>query len=107
MAGINIKELTAQNQSSGETHSGPSFISQILNYDIKLFGKSFSDKKKEKFYSQLHLLTMTGVDLRSSLELLTQATKKTRFSWVPLEKKDESSCRISVNIPLSSPIRML
>lgn len=79
MAGINIKELTAQNQtsSSEKAHLDSSFISQILNYDIKLFGKSFSDKKKEKFYSQLHLLTMTGVDLRSSLELLTdQATKK-------------------------------
>jgi type IV pilus assembly protein PilC len=79
MAGINIKELTAQSQivSGEKSNPGPSFISQILNYDIKLFGKSFSDKKKEKFYSQLHLLTMTGVDLRSSLELLTdQATKK-------------------------------
>ena len=79
MAGINIKELTAQDQTTfrEKTRPGSSPISQILNYDIKIFGKSFSDKKKEKFYSQLHLLTMTGVDLRSSLELLTdQATKK-------------------------------
>jgi len=52
MAGINIKELTGKDQRSTEIETGSerSFILKLLNYDIKFFGKSYSDKKKEKFW---------------------------------------------------------
>lgn len=79
MAGINIKELSTVKQSSTSSmrSEGDSVINRILSYEINLFGKVFSDKKKEKFYSQLYLLIDSGVDLKSSLELLKeQQTKK-------------------------------
>ena len=35
-------------------------ISALLNRDIKLFKPSFSDRRKERFYSELHTLLVAG-----------------------------------------------
>ncbi|MBN8696073.1 MAG: type II secretion system F family protein [Bacteroidetes bacterium] len=45
-------------------------IKEAFNKDIDLFGSSFSDKKKERFYSELSILFSSGVDIRSALELI-------------------------------------
>lgn len=79
MAGINIKELSKVNQSSVSITKKDevSFVTRILNYEINFLGNRYADKKKERFYSQLYLLIDSGVDLKSSLELLKeQQTKK-------------------------------
>lgn len=44
----------------------------FLNKDLKLFGSGFSDKKKERFYSELCILFSARVDIRSALELIEE-----------------------------------
>jgi type IV pilus assembly protein PilC len=47
-------------------------LSSILNKEIKLFGKKFGDKQKEKLYGEMTTLLNAGVDIRTSLELLEE-----------------------------------
>jgi type IV pilus assembly protein PilC len=49
----------------------------IFNRDIQLFN-SFNDKKKERFYMDLRILLMAGVDLKSALELIIEEQPKER-----------------------------
>lgn len=51
-------------------------LMQLLNRDIRLFGKSWNDKKKERFYSELHVLLTAGIDIRTALELLESEAEK-------------------------------
>jgi type IV pilus assembly protein PilC len=44
----------------------------FLNKDIRLFGSGFSDRKKERFYSELHTLLVAGVDIRTAFELMEE-----------------------------------
>ena len=48
----------------------------FLNKDIKLFNKSFNDKKKEKFYSELSILLSSGIDIKTSLEIIIEEQQK-------------------------------
>ena len=48
----------------------------FLNKDIKIFGSRFTDKKKERFYSELTILFAAGVDIRSALELIEEEQTK-------------------------------
>ncbi len=48
----------------------------FLNKDLKLFGAGFSDKKKERFYSELCILFSAGVDIRSAMELIEEEQTK-------------------------------
>lgn len=48
----------------------------FLNKDLKLFEGGFSDKKKERFYSELCILFSAGVDIRSALELIEEEQTK-------------------------------
>ncbi|MES2288085.1 MAG: type II secretion system F family protein [Bacteroidota bacterium] len=48
----------------------------FLNKDLKLFETGFSDKKKERFYSELCILFSAGVDIRSALELMEEEQTK-------------------------------
>ncbi|HEX8514819.1 MAG TPA: type II secretion system F family protein [Bacteroidia bacterium] len=48
----------------------------FLNKDIQLFGNSFNDKKKERFYSELCILFSAGVDIRAALELIEEEQEK-------------------------------
>lgn len=45
-------------------------LATILNKEIKLFGKRFGDKQKEKLYGEMNTLLNAGVDIKTSLELL-------------------------------------
>ncbi|PCJ87268.1 MAG: general secretion pathway protein GspF [Flavobacteriales bacterium] len=52
-------------------------VLDMLNHDIKLFSFQLSDKKKERFYSELNILFSAGVDIISALELIeTEQSKK-------------------------------
>ncbi len=42
----------------------------LLSKDIRLFGIHLSDKKKERFYSELNILLLSGVDIRTALEII-------------------------------------
>lgn len=52
------------------------FVSAILSKEITLFGKRLSDTKKEHFYSELHILLISGVDFKTSLEIVAEQQKK-------------------------------
>ena len=49
-----------------------SSIFDFLNKDIRLFGTQLSDKKKERFYSELHILFSAGLDIKTTLELIEE-----------------------------------
>lgn len=50
--------------------------SSILEREITVFGKSFSNKKKEDFYTELSVLLKAGVTLKESLHLIEEGQKK-------------------------------
>ena len=57
----------------------PSFdINTVLKKEIHFFGNSFSNKKKERFYSELHVLLKAGLTLKDAIELIAQEQKKER-----------------------------
>jgi type IV pilus assembly protein PilC len=51
-------------------------IFSFLNKDIKLFGSAMNDRKKERFFSEVHVLLGAGVDIRTALELLENEAEK-------------------------------
>ena len=48
----------------------------FLNKDIKLFNSGLSDKKKERFYSEMTILFTAGVDVKTALELIEEEQTK-------------------------------
>lgn len=63
-----VKSLSVESREEG--------WSSFLNKDIRLFGNGFSDKNKERFYSEMGILFAAGVDIRSALELIEQEQGK-------------------------------
>lgn len=74
MTGIDLNKITQAGKSAKAENTGNVF--DFLNKDIKLFGAAFNDKKKERFYSELHILFSAGVDIRSALELIEEEQTK-------------------------------
>jgi type IV pilus assembly protein PilC len=62
-------------ESTGEKKSSPG-IFDFMSRDIKLFGNAWNDKKKERFYGELHVLLTAGIDIRTALELLENEAEK-------------------------------
>ncbi|AWX43271.1 Protein transport protein HofC like protein [Flagellimonas maritima] len=48
----------------------------ILERELVFFGKSFSNKKKEDFYTELSVLLKAGITLKESLKLIEEGQKK-------------------------------
>lgn len=46
-----------------------------MNKDIRLFGSVVSDKVREEFYRELHLMFSTGIDLRMALDIFASEMK--------------------------------
>ena len=53
-------------------------LNKLLNTDLAVFGKTFSDKQKEGFYIELHTLITAGVDIKAALELVEEEQNKQR-----------------------------
>ena len=51
-------------------------LAGLLKKEIRFFGSSFSNKKKENFYTELSVLLKAGVNLREALSLLAENQKK-------------------------------
>lgn len=49
--------------------------SHWMNREIKLFSHPLSDKVRETFYRELHLMFSTGIDLRLALDIFTEALR--------------------------------
>jgi len=52
------------------------FKKPLLQREITLFGKSFSNKKKEDFYTELSVLLQAGITLKEALKLIEEGQKK-------------------------------
>jgi type IV pilus assembly protein PilC len=61
-------------------------ILSLLNKDIRLGGGGLKDKKKESFYSELHILLSSGIDIRTALDIIVEEQKsesdKTLFKTI-------------------------
>ncbi|HTC00442.1 MAG TPA: type II secretion system F family protein [Ferruginibacter sp.] len=65
------KKIKSANETSG--------FWTILNKDIKIFGSDLPDKVKESFYLELSTLLAAGVDIRASLELITNEQPQKKY----------------------------
>ena len=59
-----------------QTRKSQAALSSVLDREIRLPGQGWSDKKKERFYGEMHTLLLAGVDLRSAIDLLAQEQTK-------------------------------
>ena len=64
-------------------------VMSILNKDIKFGSGELKDKKKESFYSELQVLLSSGIDIRTSLDIVVDEQKsdadKKLFSGIKAE----------------------
>ncbi len=71
---VNVNHIkNQQKQKKGQSKNNS--LIELLNKDISLGSKGLSDKKKERFYSELSVLVNSGVDLASSLEIIVKQEK--------------------------------
>jgi type II secretory pathway component PulF len=54
-------------------------VTSILQKEITFFGKSFSNKKKEDFYTEISVLLKAGINLKEALHLIEENEKKERI----------------------------
>lgn len=73
--GFDLKNIATDTLSSGDgihnKHKTP-----LLEREIILFGKSFSNRKKEDFYTELSVLLKAGISLKKALTLIEEGQKK-------------------------------
>lgn len=72
---VKIDNKTLKN----ERKSGNGF-SDLLQQEISFNGGKWNTKKKEQFFTELSVLFMSGIDLRQSLELLSEENKTKKES---------------------------
>ena len=63
-------------------------LNEFLSKDINFGNKALSDRKKESFYSELAILLSSGIDLRTSLEIIIEEQAK---------EKDKLLFRVTYN----------
>ena len=71
MSGFKLEQTIAQEQSS----SDKDWLNNLLQKEIA-FGKSFGNKKKEDFYSELAVLLKAGIQLKDAIALIQGNQKK-------------------------------
>ncbi|MFA6924751.1 MAG: type II secretion system F family protein [Bacteroidales bacterium] len=73
----NIKLKKDSNTGNNNNADKENLLQTILTKDIKLFGNKLSDKKKQGFYSDMFILLSSGIDIKTTLELICdEFTKK-------------------------------
>lgn len=87
MSKIDLNKLKSIPKPS-ENVQGKKGTFDFLNKEIKFFGSSFGDKKKERFYSELAILFTSGVDIRSALELIEEEQTKEKDKLLFSKIKD-------------------
>lgn len=84
MPSIDVSRYQKKKQPKGNEGAGD--LLAFLNKDISFGSKQVSDKKKEGLYLELSTLLLSGIDLRTSLELILvdqeQAKDKALFEGV-------------------------
>jgi len=57
------------------------WLANTLQKEVTLFGKSFGNKKKEDFYTELAVLLKAGINLKDSLSLIQENQKKEKLKF--------------------------
>ena len=87
MAGIKLKSENPGNGLS-EKKDTAGVVIAFLNRDIRIFGKQLRDKKKYNLYLDLHVLLSSGIDIKSSLDIICDdAVKKEETTLLNTLKK--------------------
>jgi type IV pilus assembly protein PilC len=90
MNGINLKEEMQKRArvEPGNAENSWSWKS-IMETDISLFSKKFSDKQKEAFYLELSTLLMANLDIKTSLELIEGEQTEPKLAKIISTLKDD------------------
>jgi len=75
MNGIDINKVKKA-QSKADEKNALQNVVDFLNKDFTLFGSKMNDKKKEAFYHELGILLSAGVDIKTTLELISAEQTK-------------------------------
>ncbi|HTF81922.1 MAG TPA: type II secretion system F family protein, partial [Cytophagales bacterium] len=78
MSGIDIKSIKKDSAIKGLPQDKDKSIFAFLNKDIQLFGSGLSDKLKEEFYHQLAMLLASGVDVRTTFDIIVDEQQKAK-----------------------------
>lgn len=76
MPSIDISQYQKKKRPDAKT--GQSDLFAFLNRDISFGGKQVPDKKKESLYVELSTLLLSGIDLRTALELILVDQEQTK-----------------------------
>lgn len=77
MSGIEIKKIkTATTKQPVQEEGFLDRLTGLLNKDISLSKKTWKNAQRERFYSELHTLLTSGLDIRLSLELILSEQEK-------------------------------
>jgi type IV pilus assembly protein PilC len=71
---IELKKFNRVNQHVSKSQKN--WLLELLSKDLKMGSSGLNDKKKERFYSELHILFSSGVDIRSALDLISDGQTK-------------------------------
>jgi len=76
MPSIDLSRYEQKKKAKSSQKEDSGGLLAFLNKDISLSGKELSDKKKEALYLELSSLLLAGINLKSSLELITTDQEK-------------------------------
>lgn len=87
MAGIRIDKINGHNQASSKK-SQMEWFSNLMKKDFHFGSNELGDKQKSNFYNDLHILLSSGIDLRSTLELMCEEASKQEIKDLYISIKD-------------------
>jgi len=89
---LDISEIKGKKQKEKtKSDDGFSFekLNELLKKDIQLFPKKLGDKQKEHFYSSLNTLFVSGIDIKTSLEIILEENTKEKYRDIYSKLKEE------------------
>src|SRR5512138_2278849 len=80
---IDIRKIKkVANAATAQESTGKSDVWNFLNADIRFGRHTIPDRAKEGFYLELWSLLQAGIDIRTTLELITAEVKKKKAKAV-------------------------
>lgn len=75
---IDIKSIKINQEplAAGTLNSFAGKVTGLLSKEINLWGNELKDRKKENFYSELTILLSSGIDIRTSLDIIVDEQTK-------------------------------
>lgn len=87
MAGIRIDKINGH-QPKSKKNNQKEWFSNLMKKDFHFGSNELSDKQKSNFYNDLHILLSSGIDLRSTLELMCEEASKQEIKELYISIKD-------------------